>query len=323
MDERILSFFDGELSRQERISLLRELETNRQLKRDMLSFQNARALFALVPERIDPEAGRAGRKRFLGARREQRMFFFLKKATGYAAAIFLTVVITLVLATTGRNETHPVAFQQEIFVPPGQRARITLPDGSVAWLNAGSSLSYPSFFDGERRVNLIGEAYFDVAHTTGQSFVVTAGSLEIKALGTQFNVKAYPKTKQVNAILVDGSIKVYKPGTESEGTILEPNQQLRCEEGRFTVEKTIDKDDLLWKDGIYNFKKERLNTIVKKLELYYDVDIIVKDPDILQHEYTGKFRQSDGVMEILRIIRKIHHFKIEKNDELNRITILN
>jgi len=82
-----------------------------------------------------------------------------------------------------------------------------------------------------------------------------------------------------------------------------------------------DKDKLLWKDGIYSFKKERMSAIIKKLELYYDVEIIVKDTAIYNYEYTGKFRQRDGVAEILRIIQKIHQFKIYQNEELNRITL--
>ena len=77
----------------------------------------------------------------------------------------------------------------------------------------------------------------------------------------------------------------------------------------------------MWKDGIYNFKSERLESILKKLELYYDVKIVVKSPEILSYRYTGKFRQRDGVVEILRIIQKIHHFKMSENDERNIVTL--
>jgi len=83
----------------------------------------------------------------------------------------------------------------------------------------------------------------------------------------------------------------------------------------------MDPDELLWREGIYTFKRQKLGRIIEKLELYYDVKIVVKDPEILDYEYVGKFRQRDGVMEILHLIQRIHNFKIKKNDELNQIVL--
>ena len=83
----------------------------------------------------------------------------------------------------------------------------------------------------------------------------------------------------------------------------------------------MDPDELLWREGIYTFKRQKLGRIIEKLELYYDVKIVVKDPEILDYEYVGKFRQRDGVMEILHLIQRIHNFKIKKNDELNQIIL--
>jgi ferric-dicitrate binding protein FerR (iron transport regulator) len=208
---------------------------------------------------------------------------------------------------------------QELHTPSGQRARITLPDGSTVWLNAGSTLYYPSVFADERRVSLTGEAFFDVAHDASRPFVVATASLEITALGTQFNVYSYPDAEYVSASLVDGSVEVRSPGSP-DGMILRPNQQLVCANGRFRMEE-LDKDELLWKEGIYTFKGQNLENIIRKLELYYDVEIVVTNPQILRYRYTGKFRQRDGAMEILRIIRKIHRFKIHRDEEQNRITL--
>ena len=132
---------------------------------------------------------------------------------------------------------------------------------------------------------------------------------------------SFPKSSVQHTILVDGMVKIYKSGSEPDGIVLTPNHQLFYENGSFRLEAFNDNDVLLWKEGIYSFKNERLDAIINKLELYFDVDIIIKSPSILKKEYTGKFRQKDGVMEILRIIRKIHPFKIEKNDELNQITL--
>ncbi|MEL7601424.1 MAG: DUF4974 domain-containing protein, partial [Proteiniphilum sp.] len=92
-------------------------------------------------------------------------------------------------------------------------------------------------------------------------------------------------------------------------------------EGNMFVREMQNSDYFLWKDGIYTFKNERLLDIIEKLQLYYDVKIIVKDPEIFNVRYTGKFRQRDGIDEILRIIQKIHKFNIQKDIENNIITI--
>ncbi|MDR2919230.1 MAG: FecR domain-containing protein [Tannerella sp.] len=245
-----------------------------------------------------------------------------KKMVGYAALIAIAFMIGRMFTSIPVSSSDMAKSSlQELYVPAGQRARITLPDGSTAWLNAGSSLHYPSVFENERKVSLVGEGFFDVAKDADKPFIVATGDIEIKALGTQFNVSNYPKAGMLSATLTNGSIIVYQTGKESSGQILEPNQQLIVENGMFRLEKSIDLDDLLWKEGLYSFKKERMRNIIKKLELYFDVEITVSNPRILEYEYTGKFRQRDGVMEILRIIQKIHHFKIDSNESLNKITL--
>ena len=143
----------------------------------------------------------------------------------------------------------------------------------------------------------------------------------VRVLGTQFNVFCYPDAGLISTSLIEGSVKVYHPEDEANGVVLKPNQQLVYDRQSFQTIQMKNEDDLLWKDGIYNFKSERLESILKKLELYYDVKIVVKSPEILSYRYTGKFRQRDGVVEILRIIQKIHHFKMSENDERNIVTL--
>ncbi|MDR0393855.1 MAG: FecR domain-containing protein [Tannerella sp.] len=322
MDRRIIQYFDDELTEKERIELLSELENNPVLKEDLLHYQNQRAILSLSPENMDTKAGSEGLRAFARVRRKKNIYLVARAVAGYAALLCVAVVVTWKVARPDREVVRQeTAGMQELFVPAGQRARLTLPDGTIAWLNAGSVLQYPSFFEKERKVSLSGEAFFDVAADPDKPFIVSAGGMDIRALGTRFNVYSYPKAEYTNVTLLQGKVKVYNRGAESEGIILEPGQQLFCTNERFDLQAFTDKDYLLWRDGVYSFKKERLDVIVKKLELYYDVDIVVKDSQILKYEYTGKFRQRDGIMEILRIIRKIHNFKIEKDEELNRITI--
>ncbi|MDR3141419.1 MAG: FecR domain-containing protein [Tannerellaceae bacterium] len=321
MDERIIKYFNGELSEEGRILLLKALDKDVALRNKMLNCQNVRAVSVLSPENIDLRAGYEGYKRLRKRRQKKKILYRMKVAASYAAAVVFIVVATWKVAKSDQEMIEQTVSRQELFVPSGQRARITLPDGSTAWLNAGSTLLYPSSFGKERKVQLTGEAYFDVVENPDKAFVVSAKFIDIKALGTQFNVKSYPEGEYVSTALVEGSVKVYKPDAASQGIVLSPNQQLFYENGQFRLTASMDKDELLWKDGIYSFKKERLDVIVKKLELYYDVEIAVETPGILKYEYTGKFRQRDGVMEILRIIQQIHGFKIDVDKDSNRITI--
>ena len=186
--------------------------------------------------------------------------------------------------------------------------------------DAGSRLSYPSFFTNERKVFLSGEGFFDVAKNETSPFIVSTQTIDVKAIGTRFNVFSYPDGDYTGVFLQEGKVKAYFPSEEAKGIVLLPEQYLVQKDGRLEL-SVMDSDELLWREGIYTFKKQKLGNIIKKLELYYDVEIVVSDPEILRYEYVGKFRQRDGVMEILRVIQRIHGFKIRRHEEENRIVL--
>ncbi len=321
MDERIIKYFLGQLSEKERIGLLKERETDKEIRDDFSSIQNIRAITHLTSAGANPKEGEDKYTWIVKKVKRKNIWLTGRKIAGYAAAIVITFMATWMFSDSPESSPEIAVSQQELYVPAGQRARITLPDGSTAWLNAGSTLFYPSVFEKERKVRLEGEGFFEVTKDMEKPFIVTTGDIEIKALGTQFNVYNYKKSGLLSTTLTEGSVRIYYTGKEKAGYILEPNQRLIVENGMFRLEKNIDKDELLWKEGIYSFKKERMREIVKKLELYFDVEIVVQNPRILEYEYTGKFRQRDGILEILRIIQKIHRFKIENNEDLNKITL--
>ena len=325
MDERISQYFNHRLSDSERIALLREARTDENLRKGLIAYQNVHAILSFSAGYIDPEAGCRGFSQLKKRRRRKLLGRYARMAAAYAAVGCLLIAATWMLAgrysRSAHTEQAAASGEQELYVPPGQYARVTLPDGSVAWLNAGSSLRYPSVFGSERRVFLSGEAFFKVAGRGGAPFVVSAGRLDIKALGTQFNVCSYPLNPHLQVSLLEGSVKVYQPSAENEGMVLTTRQQLHFENGLFSLADGVDEDRLLWREGIFSFKKERLDAIIRRLEWHYDVQIEVKNPAILKYEYTGKFRQRDGIIEILRIIRKIHKYKILQEEDSNRIVL--
>lgn len=322
MEEKIIKYFQGDLSRSERIELLKEALSDPELKAQMIDYQHLQSLIELCPDTIDIVAGKQNYVQFIKRtvnRKRNKIFLSFMR---YAAIGIVLIVSTWIVASYYfvDGSADMIVSQQELYVPPGQRARLTLPDGSSVWLNAGSRLIYPSVFGKERRVSLSGEGFFQVAKNEEAPFIVSTHSMDVKALGTQFNVFSYPTAGYTSVYLLEGSVKAYFPDVESSGLVLASSQYLVEKAGKITLE-VADQDNLLWRDGIYSFKKQRLEEILKKLELYYDVDIVIESPEIRNYEYTGKFRQRDGVLEILRVIQRIHKFKISHNEQVNKIVL--
>jgi ferric-dicitrate binding protein FerR (iron transport regulator) len=170
-------------------------------------------------------------------------------------------------------------------------------------------------------VTVSGEAYFDVAENSRKPFIVSTQNMEMKVLGTQFNVYSYPGAGCIKTDLIEGSLMVYSKESPNTSVTLKPDEQIVVKNGKMSLRKIQNSDYFLWKDGIYTFENERLLDIIEKLQLYYDVKIVVKDPEIFNVRYTGKFRQRDGIDEILRIIQKIQRFNVQKDTENNVITI--
>ena len=322
MDERILKYFQNGLEANERLLLLREIEKNEELKKQFAEYQNMQALLNLSSHTEDKEEGKTGYQHFLKRIRSKKMHIWLVKTMKYAAAMLILIISTYQLSVWHMSHQLQDALQAQtntLYVPAGQRACITLQDGTIVWLNAQSTLIYPSHFYGkERIVSITGEAFFEVSKDKEKPFIVTAQDAKIRVLGTKFNVYSYPDTKQIKTSLIEGAVQVFY---KSKQVILRPNEESIAQDGKLTVGNIKNPDMLLWRNGIYSFNNERLVEIVRKLELYYDVTINIANPKLQDICYTCKFRQRDGIEKILYTIQKIHHFKIEINKEKNVITL--
>ena len=209
----------------------------------------------------------------------------------------------------------------EVVSAPGIVTQMELPDKSKVWLNAGSSLRYPSRFTGdERTVYLSGEGYFEVAHNEKHPFIVETEKYDIRVLGTTFNVSAYPNSGLFEASLIEGKVTVYHPETQNE-IILNPHEKVEVRDGKLYKETFTSDHDFLWRMGIYSFKDEPLETVFKKLEQYYEVKIINKNIEITSHPCTGKFRQKEGIEHVMRVLQKYIKFNYIQDDEKNQIII--
>jgi ferric-dicitrate binding protein FerR (iron transport regulator) len=222
-----------------------------------------------------------------------------------------------------KNNTATTTGQQVLYVPSGQRLSFTMQDGTVVWLNAQSSMTYPAVFSNdERRISIEGEVYIEVAKDVHRPFIVAVRGIDVKALGTTLNICNYKGDNEARVSLLEGSIKIFNPDNEQGGILLKPGEEaIMTTDGKTEVTAIRNRDYFLWKDGIYCFESQPFTNIMRRLELYYDIKIEIKDPDMREWKYTGKFRQRDGIDEILCLMSKIHKFNIRKDEENNTFYI--
>lgn len=186
-------------------------------------------------------------------------------------------IIDLSPPTDGRKTEVKM---NEVVIPYGKKSELLLADGTKVWLNAGSRLAFPTKFSGKKReIFLEGEAYFQVAHNSEQPFIVNAGELDIKVLGTNFNVSAYPTDKAVETVLVEGSVAVSRSKAlklRKKEVTLKPNQKATFDKNNNEVTLTNEPDvDLYiaWTYGWLRYERESLMSVLRKVERYYNVEI--------------------------------------------------
>lgn len=212
---------------------------------------------------------------------------------------------------------------QTITVPAGQRAQITLADGTRVWLNSKSTLTYAGNFGrSDRNVELDGEAYFEVAKNKSIPFYVHTEMHNVRVVGTCFNVCAYKGSKEFETTLVEGIVDIYAPCNDQVVTRLQKDEFFANYDGRCKKTVLPSYEYLRWKEGLYCFDDVPFSGILDKLEKYYNVKITVTSPKLLNHEgLTGKFREQDGIEHILRAISKDHPFRFTINEAKDSIII--
>jgi ferric-dicitrate binding protein FerR (iron transport regulator) len=210
---------------------------------------------------------------------------------------------------------------QSLYVPAGQRAEITLEDGTKVWLNANTTLTFPNQFSGQNReVSINGEGYFDVVSNKLKPFIVKTDKYNVKVWGTKFNIMAYSGNENFETTLFEGSVEVLKSGVE-KGILIRPDQRIFLAKNKLTIAPITDLNHQLWKEGIISFQDESFTELVNKLQLYFDIKIEVRNDKILNYQCTGKFRTKDGVEHILKVLRLRNKFNYTTDEKTNTITI--
>lgn len=212
-----------------------------------------------------------------------------------------------------------------LIVPYGKRSRLTLPDNTVVWLNSGSKLIYPVKFGSEKReVYLEGEAMFNVNHDENHPFFVLTNNLDIKVLGTTFNISAYSDDTTVNTVLESGSVEIrYKSALFAiqNKEQMVPGMMAVYNTNEKSIVQTIvnTKDFTSWKDGYVILEKSTLGSIIKRLSRYYNVKIEFDNPELQTETFSGYLDLRDSAKKVLELISEMVDIEIIQDDNTIRI----
>jgi ferric-dicitrate binding protein FerR (iron transport regulator) len=196
--------------------------------------------------------------------------------------------------------------------PRGGQYQLVLPDGTKVWLNAASSIRYPTFFSGaNREVELTGEGYFEVAPNKSRPFIVKAGNMNVTVLGTHFDIMAYEDEENRRATLLEGKIMVGK-GTDEK--IIAPGQQAIVNNNRpVIIDKNADIDKAVaWKTGFFKFNDTDIKTLMREISRWYDIEVVYNITDF-SGEFGGRISRKLNLSELVKLLQGngIYHYRIE------------
>ena len=276
--------------------------------------------------------------------RERNLVFRLKKWYYRIAAVILLPLLAaggfIIFQLSSSGDSNAPEGWAAIHSTMGSRVSFNLPDGSQGWLNSGSTLKYALNFNDNRMVELEGEAYFDVVHAKSHPFYVRTSDVRIKVLGTRFNVKSYPDDKTIETTLLSGLVEIETLSPDAGGgrkIILKPNQKATF---RKNIEQMAVHDEMnepisprgikeigifedidttpitSWKDSRLIFINEPFESLLIKLERWYDVKITLKDSALMKLSYTGKFDNEtvEQAFNAIKVATPNIDYQINKNN---------
>lgn len=207
-----------------------------------------------------------------------------------------------------------------LVIPKGKTYKLLLSDGTKIWLNSETEITYPTRFVGNKRVvNLIGEAFFEVAKNKEKPFIVNANGMEVKVLGTSFNISCYTTDKTFNTTLINGSVSVKTNNKEAQ-TIVPSEQLTYYKESEQTTIHTVNTELFTsWINGEYIFKDTTLEEIVKKLQRWYDFSVNYEDESLKHNRYSLTADRNTNLDHLLEVISYTSNVKLERINNIINI----
>ena len=266
-------------------------------------------------DNIKSKIQEAEESRELQEETNSRLSIFFKKSLRIAAAACILGIVSF--STYYLTRIHLLSDNKEfvVAVARGQKASVDLPDGTHVWLNSDSKLSYSNAYNiDSRKVNLQGEAYFEVAKNKEKRFLVSTKGIEVEALGTVFSVKSYNEDSLTTTTLIEGKVRV---GNNKSETILFPNESVTYNSTTQRLAKkhlTNSQNVAIWRNDRLAFSGESLSEIANTLERLYNVDIVFASEKARNYRFSGVIRNNSlsNVFEIISLTAPIK-YKIKNN----------
>lgn len=324
INEIIIHYLDGSASKEEKDFLLQWLKQSDKNRTDFMTTRDL-WLSCHVAMGNDIEVNIAFdrlKDRILRETQQINKVIKLKKKlyawrwAGIAAALFLLVGISYKIGYQHADSKQQVFVQKQLITAKGSKGQFTLPDGSIVWLNSESKLAYPeSFSDNERRVQLEGEAYFEVQEDKSKPFIVEAGKIDVEVLGTHFNIDSYDSNKAIYTALLEGSVKI--SGKDFNNPIyLRPNELLCYQKADkiISIEKTKVNLYIDWIKDRLIFDNACLSDIIISMQGRYNMDIECPK-SFASATYLSFTIRQESIEEVLNAISLIIpiKYKIEEN----------
>lgn len=243
--------------------------------------------------------------------------FFELNFIRVAAAVAMLVVFTGIGFWVGNGRNFGQLADVKVEAPFGSKTKMYLPDGTLVWLNAGSTLSYSQEFGVDnRKIELVGEGYFEVKKNKNLPFDVITNEMTVRVLGTKFNFRNYGDEDEACVTLIEGKVKLNDNSKNDEGYVLTPNQQAVFDKNNKniainTVRATYSSD---WTKGLISFDEEKLGNIVRELERLYNVRIAIADDSLLNYRFYGNFtRTEQSIEDVLNVLASTDKLRYEQN----------
>ncbi|MGQ8337768.1 FecR family protein [Sunxiuqinia sp. A32] len=314
--EKLIQYINGEnLSEKELVEILDWIEGS---EKNQQEYEELKKLWVLSGIN---EASPVRYRKFFQQQSRTKKFILNEAFMKYAAIFILAFFIGgFSIYLTNQTFQSTVAYN-EIQVPGGEKSIITLYDGTKVWLNSGTTLKYPSTFEkSERKVFVNGEAFFDVAKNKNQPFVVNANQIDIKVLGTRFNVYAYQDEPEIQVTLEEGAVHT-KAISSKKWTNVKPGEQAIYNNNTKQLHKKTVNTELFssWKENLLRFEDAPFKDVIKKMEHWYGVRITLDSSIDTEEAYTMTIK-TESLREMLNLISKTTQIKYEINENKVLIT---
>ena len=313
----ITRYLSGAASEQEVKELFQWINTSTENRKDFIETKKIWVLTSVSCENKET----AWQNFILAKQKISKNKFFKKKFIQVAASILL--IFSLGFATQSLISGNSKLWYSSdtiIEVPAGEMSKLTLSDGTSVILNSGTTFSYSgSFSEGNRIVQLDGEAFFDVEKDARHPFIIKTKLLDFKVYGTSFNIEAYLESNKVSTTLVKGSLGFLNKNGEELGKLV-PGENLQCSGSYNKINITEVNLDLYtsWKKGRIIFRNEKLEDVATKLERWYNVEIVIRNPELADEVYFGtvmKNKPIDQILKVLQITSSLKYQIIPRNDK--------